>query len=183
MFGPLVAVAAKLTSVGAATQAAAGLGIALASLTGAGALGVLPAPVQDRVSGVVEAVTPFDLPDSADASSATEQPTTVVVEAPSGEAITDPGGAAQEPPTPETPEQADFGMSVREDAIDGGLDADRSVSTEARDTHQTVTPGAPTTVPAPATPERPEAGQPETVPPSAPGAPAAERVPDEAGRP
>ena len=39
---------------------------AAAHVTGAGAAGVLPAPVPDVVAGAVEVVSPFDLPDSAD---------------------------------------------------------------------------------------------------------------------
>lgn len=66
MFGFLAAAAAKLTSAGVVAQAATGLGVAVASVTGAGAAGVLPEPVQDQVASVIQAVTPFDLPDSGD---------------------------------------------------------------------------------------------------------------------
>jgi hypothetical protein len=41
----LAALAAKITSAGAVAQATAGLGIAVAGITGAGAVGALPTPV------------------------------------------------------------------------------------------------------------------------------------------
>lgn len=50
-------------SVGA--KAALGVGIAAASVTGAGAAGALPGPIQDAVSSAVSAVTPFEFPSSA----------------------------------------------------------------------------------------------------------------------
>jgi hypothetical protein len=50
-------------SVGA--KAALGVGIAAASVTGAGAAGVLPGPIQDAVSSAVSTVTPFEFPSSA----------------------------------------------------------------------------------------------------------------------
>ena len=62
----LAVLAAKITSASTAAQAAAGLGIAVAGVTGAGAVGALPGPVQDVVAGAVETVSPFDLPDSED---------------------------------------------------------------------------------------------------------------------
>jgi len=62
----LAVLAAKITSASTVAQATAGLGIAVAGVTGAGAAGVLPGAVQDGVAGAVEAVSPFDLPDSAD---------------------------------------------------------------------------------------------------------------------
>src|SRR4051794_9876181 len=62
----LAALAAKVASASTVAQATAGLGIAVAGVTGAGAAGVLPGPVQDGVATTVEAVTPFDLPHSVD---------------------------------------------------------------------------------------------------------------------
>jgi hypothetical protein len=60
----LGALAAKVAAASTVSQAVAGLGIAVA--------GVLPPPVQDVVAGAVEVVSPFDLPDSADAADASE---------------------------------------------------------------------------------------------------------------
>lgn len=62
----LAALAAKVASASTVAQATAGLGIAVAGVTGAGAAGVLPGPLQDGVATTVEAVTPFDLPHSVD---------------------------------------------------------------------------------------------------------------------
>ncbi len=66
----LAAVVAKVAAAGTVAQATAGLGIALAGVTGAGAAGVLPVTVQDTVAAAVETVTPFDLPDSHDVDEA-----------------------------------------------------------------------------------------------------------------
>src|SRR5918998_6377195 len=64
----LAALAAKVAATSTVTQAVAGVGIAVAGVTGAGAAGALPTPVQDAVAGAVEVVSPFDLPDSSDAA-------------------------------------------------------------------------------------------------------------------
>src|SRR4051794_31698318 len=73
MFGieGIAALIAKIGSASTVAHAAAGLGIALVGVTGAGAAGVLPGPLQDRVAGAVEAVTPFDLPTSDDVHAST----------------------------------------------------------------------------------------------------------------
>jgi hypothetical protein len=57
----LSALLAKFLSAGAVAQAAAGAGVVLVAVTGAGAAGVLPGPVQETVASAVETVTPFDL--------------------------------------------------------------------------------------------------------------------------
>ena len=62
----IAALLAKVASASTVAQATAGLGIAVAGVTGAGAAGVLPGPVQDTVAGAVEAVTPFELPRADD---------------------------------------------------------------------------------------------------------------------
>ncbi len=49
-----------------AAKTALGLGVAAASVTAAGAAGVLPGPAQDVVSSVVSAATPFELPNPSD---------------------------------------------------------------------------------------------------------------------
>ena len=48
-----------------ATKVALGVGVATASVTAAGAAGVLPAAAQHAVASVVGATTPFQLPDEA----------------------------------------------------------------------------------------------------------------------
>jgi hypothetical protein len=54
---------------GLAAKVALGVGVAAASVTAAGAAGVLPAPAQDVVASVVSATTPFQLPTSSDVTS------------------------------------------------------------------------------------------------------------------
>jgi hypothetical protein len=53
---------AKFLSAGAIAQAATGAGVAVVVVTGAGVAGVLPDPVQNTVSTVVETVTPIEVP-------------------------------------------------------------------------------------------------------------------------
>jgi hypothetical protein len=79
------ALLAKLLSAGAIAQAATGAGLAVVVVTGAGAAGVLPDPVQNTVSSVVKTVTPFDMPSGEEPAvedPATEEP---VVEEPEAE--------------------------------------------------------------------------------------------------
>jgi hypothetical protein len=106
MFIP--ALFAKLLSAGAVAQAATGAGVAVVLVTGAGAVGALPDPVQNTVSSVVGAVTPFDLPsgdETAGDEPATDEP---VVEEPTAEqpAVEDPAveDPAVEDPAVEDPE-------------------------------------------------------------------------------
>ena len=61
----ITAIAAKIAGANTVAQAAAGLGIAVAGVTGAGVAGILPGPVQDGVAGAIEAVTPFEAPTRA----------------------------------------------------------------------------------------------------------------------
>ncbi|MDK3255003.1 hypothetical protein [Blastococcus capsensis] len=161
MFTILAAAAAKFGAAGAVAQAAAGLGFAAAGVTSAGAFGVLPGPVQDGVATTIEAVTPFDLPDSTDEQSAEEA--APLSEDPATDEQPQTGtGPADIPPLP------DFGTSVSEDAQDGGVDG-AQVSDDARATHQPEQAGAPeqTRAPADQAPERP-ATQPEPAPRPAP---------------
>jgi hypothetical protein len=53
---------AKFLSAGAIAQAATGAGVAVVVVTGVGAVGALPDPLQNTVSSVVQTVTPFELP-------------------------------------------------------------------------------------------------------------------------
>jgi hypothetical protein len=152
---------------------AGGLGIVLVSATGAGAAGVLPDPIQDQVSGVVEAVTPFELPHPADDTSVTKK-TPATRSSDSGRAPLD-GDSPAGPPA-----QAEFGTSVSEEAKGGGVDG------QARDRHQ---PGAPassareqrtTERPTPASPESDRRGtRGSATSPASPASPA----PGRPGRP
>ncbi|MFP5375580.1 MAG: hypothetical protein ACLGIO_02210 [Acidimicrobiia bacterium] len=54
-----------LAGLSVAAKAAFGVSMAAASVTAAGAAGVLPAPAQSAVANAVEAVTPFSFPDGA----------------------------------------------------------------------------------------------------------------------
>ena len=154
-FGVLTAATARWTPTGAVAQAALGLGVVLAGVTGAGAARVLPAPVQDEVSAVVEAVTPFELPHSADdTSTVDEQPAMQV-------GVVTETGAAQDGDSPaETPAQGQFGGRVSEDAKHGGV-AGQDISDEARGTRGPDVPAAPA-------PRQPAAEQPAPANP-APG--------------
>lgn len=152
MIGIFAAAAAKFASAGAVAQASTGVGLALVSVTGAGAVGALPGPVQDSVAGVIESVTPFDLPDSADLPALPEQ--AVIPEAP------------ENLPRPEDiPTDEQFGTSVSGDAQDGGVEGEQT-STDSRETYQPEQPETPAqapapkqaTVPAPAPADAPSAG-------------------------
>jgi hypothetical protein len=175
VFGVLTAAVARLTPAGAVAQAALGLGVVLAGVTGAGAAGVLPGPVQDEVSAVLEAVTPFEPPNSADDRSTgnAEPATPAGVGSETGEALDG------EPPA-ETPAQAEFGRRVSEDAKVGGV-AGQDISDQARGTHGPDVPAAPASQrpagerPAPANPA-PDQGEtpgPASSPanPALPGSP------------
>jgi hypothetical protein len=175
LLGSLAAAAAKVASAGAVAQAATGLGIVLASATGAGAAGVLPDPIQGQVSGVLEVVTPVDLPDASDETSATKK----------GPATED-GDTAREPADGDSPAgapaQAEFGRraskeAASEEARRGGVDGD-VVSGQARDRHRPEVPaGSARQQPATErpTPASPHADRPGTrgraVPPASPAAP------------
>lgn len=56
---------------GLAARVALGMGVAAASVTAAGAAGVLPEPAQHAVAAAVSAATPFHLPDPATAPAVT----------------------------------------------------------------------------------------------------------------
>ncbi|MGI8809448.1 MAG: hypothetical protein ACR2KK_16735 [Acidimicrobiales bacterium] len=69
----LAGLVAKLAGLGMAAKAGMALTLAAASTTAAGAIGVLPAPAQHAVATVVDAASPFSLPDSTkDAKEAKE---------------------------------------------------------------------------------------------------------------
>lgn len=59
-------IATKLAALGLAGKAGIAGATVLAATTGAGAAGVLPDTLQDRVADAVSAVTPFEFPTSAD---------------------------------------------------------------------------------------------------------------------
>jgi hypothetical protein len=67
---------AKFLSAGAVAQAAAGAGVVLVAVTGVGAAGALPAPVQDTFSTVVATVTPLEAPTSEETGDETGDETT-----------------------------------------------------------------------------------------------------------
>lgn len=62
----LSGLAVPIGTVGFGAKAAFGLTLAAASVTAAGAAGVLPDPVQHAMASVVRAVSPFEIPDPAD---------------------------------------------------------------------------------------------------------------------
>ncbi len=81
----LAALTAKLAGLGLAAKAALGLGVATASVTAAGAAGVLPDPVQQAVATVVNAATPLNIPDGTD-----DDLTSTITEGP-GDLVPNPG--------------------------------------------------------------------------------------------
>jgi hypothetical protein len=165
--GILVAAVAKFVSAGAVAHAATGVGIVLAGVTGAGSAGVLPDPVQGSVSTVLEAVTPFELPDSADGASATDE------EPAEAEGTTETGRAPQDGESP-AGGPAEYGQSVSDAARSGRVDG-RSASDQARTSHRPPVPATERRGPAepaadqadnrrpatePATPASPAKGEP-----------------------
>ena len=91
---------AKFLSAGAIAQAATGAGVVVVAFTGIGAVGALPAPVQDTFATVVETVTPLEAPTS-DETAGTVPDEAVVEEVtatePTAEAtVTEPAGDATE---------------------------------------------------------------------------------------
>jgi hypothetical protein len=70
----IAALVTKIASASTVAQIAAGVGVTVAGVTGAGAAGVLPGPVQDGVATAIEAVTPFDVPSSDDRVSGVDDP-------------------------------------------------------------------------------------------------------------
>ena len=102
-----------LAGLSVAAKATFGVSVALASVTAAGAAGALPDAVQNVVATSVEAVTPFDLPDSGD--DATE---------PVAEPDDDAGDVDGE-------DAGNFGERVSADARDGGVDG-QVISEEAK---------------------------------------------------
>lgn len=100
-----------LAGLGVAAKATFGVGVAMASVTAAGAAGALPDAVQNVVATSVEAVTPFDLPDSDDRS-----------ETVAGDESNEDADADAD---------ANFGDRVSADAQDGGVDG-QVISEEAK---------------------------------------------------
>jgi len=121
-----------LAGLGLAAKAALATGVAAASVTAAGAAGVLPEPAQNAVSGVVRAATPFEFPDKA--SDKADHGKRVSTDANDGTPGVD-------------------GQQVSDDAKQQGADASQNGLDRA---NQTPAAGhAPTAVPAPVTPATP----------------------------
>jgi hypothetical protein len=176
LFRVLTGAVTRVTPAGAVAQAALGLGVVLAGVTGAGAAGILPDPVQDEVSTVLEAVTPFDVPNSAhETSTGGEEPAT------QGGVVTETGEAQDGESPGETPAQAEFGRRVSDDAKGDDGVAGQDISDRARASHGPDVPPAPaprqpaTERPAPANPatEQGEKGgsAPSPAGPTLPGSP------------
>ena len=112
---------------------AAGFGLAFVGVTGAGAAGVLPDPIQGGVSGALEAVTPVEAADAVDDAPAVDDRR--------GAEQGDTGRAAPAVGTPAgAPAAEEFGGRVSEDAKGGGVDGP-AVSSEARDRGRPDAPG------------------------------------------
>jgi hypothetical protein len=109
---------AKFLSAGAVAQAAAGAGIVVVAVTGAGAVGVLPDPLQNTVATEVETVTPFDVEGGE--------------VAPEDEAVVDESPTEEEPATeePATEEPATEEPATEEPAVEIPVE-DSAFSAEA----------------------------------------------------
>jgi hypothetical protein len=109
---------AKFLSAGAVAQAATGAGIVLVAVTGAGAAGALPDPMQNTVATAVETVTPFEFPGEEETVPGDES----VVDEP----LTDEDPAVDEPavedPTLEDGWDATTGFDRDEWALRGPAD-------------------------------------------------------------
>ncbi|TQN37707.1 hypothetical protein FHU33_4371 [Blastococcus colisei] len=104
----LPALIAKLLSAGAVAQAATGAGVALVVVTGAGAAGVLPDPLQNTVAAAVETVTPLELPEGGEGEPV-EEPT---IEEPVAEEPVADEPATDEPATDEGAEEVPAGETA-----------------------------------------------------------------------
>jgi hypothetical protein len=165
VFEALSAAAARAMPAGAFAQAALGLGVVLAGVTGAGAAGVLPGPVQDEVSSVVEVLTPFELPTSADDTSTGDDDES----SPPVGVVSGTGEPQDGELPPGTPAQAEFGARVSGDARDDGV-VGQDISDQARGNRGPGAPADPghhqpaTERPAPAHPDQDGTGRPATSP-------------------
>jgi hypothetical protein len=119
---------AKFLSAGAVAQAAAGAGIVVVAVTGAGAVGVLPDPLQNTVATAVETVTPFDL----EGGEVAPEDEAVVDESPTEEEPAAEEPAAEEPATeePATEEPATEEPATEEPAVEIPVE-DSAFSAEA----------------------------------------------------
>jgi hypothetical protein len=119
----ITAIAAKIAGANTVAQAAAGLGIAVAGVTGAGAAGILPGPVQDGVAGAIEAVSPFEAPDSGDVT-APVRPTDVTpvvsTEAPVPAAVTATPTVTAAEPTETRHDDGQVEDGAHHDGLDDG---------------------------------------------------------------
>ena len=95
---------AKFLSAGAVAQAATGAGVLLVVVTGAGAAGVLPDPLQSTVAAAVETVTPFELSEDEEPAPV-EEPTV-------GEPVVDEPPADEEVPEDVPAEEGAFDVLV-----------------------------------------------------------------------
>lgn len=141
----LAAMAGKVASAGIATKISVGAVAAVVGVSSAAAADVLPEGSQDAVASVIEAATPFDVPDSGDVVDESALLTDGPVEPaepasePTDSSTTedDAAGDAAEPTdaaTEEMPKET-FGTVVSEDARDGGVDG-QEISSAARAAHQ-----------------------------------------------
>jgi hypothetical protein len=123
------ALLAKLLSAGAVAQAATGAGIVVVAFTGAGAAGILPAPVQDTFSSIAGTDTSDGTTPTEDAATETEAPATET-EAPEVEqpaAPTPKADAAagltleewQQGPAPDQPFGSWVSAGARQGYVDG----------------------------------------------------------------
>jgi uncharacterized membrane protein YgcG len=111
---------AKFLSAGAVAQAATGASVVVVAFTGIGAVGALPAPVQDTFATVVETVTPLEAPTSEDDTADTVPDETVV-----DDVVTEPTDETTESneDEAETAEDAEFDLDAWIEAGPEGYDS------------------------------------------------------------
>lgn len=137
--------ALRMGAAGVAAKIAFGCSVAAASVTAAGAAGVLPDPIQHAVAGVVRAVSPFEFPDPASRTDAGRQP--------------DPDRPHQNP-AGETPSSTDQNPRPAGELLPSDPGGQPHAGTDS-------SPGAPDVMEA--DPDRTDRSSPPTVPGGTPG--------------
>jgi hypothetical protein len=188
-FAPRRRLLPKLAAVGLAAKVAMGVGVAAASTTAAGALGVLPGPAQHVVATVVDAATPFTFPDKTENKanfgatvSADATGTSDGVPGVDGKAVSDAARNKGDGTTPST--DAGGGNGVGANTGSKGLDranetpAAGNVPTSLPANGKPDAPGAPGSNGLGTAATTPAAGKaPTSVPPTTPAAPGGQGAP------
>jgi hypothetical protein len=161
---------AALAGLSLGLKVLTGTGVALAGVTTAAGAGVLPDVVQERISGVVRTLTPFDLDPAPVSPGERPEPATSPTSAPADDQETGPTG--QTPPAPAPAIEPPRATPAQEPAAPAPQQA---ATPPAPAPQQTPERPAPTAAPQ----ERPA----ESAPAQRETAPAATPAPDRTGEP